>query len=305
MTETTISEMMIHCSDLTQKGIEDFFISLKEDSLWCDELNPLVDSMEYSLLAGGKRIRPFLAMQFAAICGKNSRVALNYSVALEMVHTYSLIHDDLPCMDDDDMRRGRPTNHKVFGDATALLAGDSLLTQAFGVIASAPLSHTQNIEAIKTLSKLAGVLGMAGGQQIDLDSEGLPVDAERLFLLHSKKTGALISAACILGCISAGVFEGDSRFTAACVYAKEIGIAFQIIDDILDVVGNKAKLGKSTGSDERCGKTTYVTLFGIDEAKRLAKHHVELAKSVLNDEFGQIASNTLCELAQFIIEREN
>lgn len=304
MQDTTISELMMHCAEFTQKGIEQYFEKLSNDPLWFGGLSPLTDSMKYSLLAGGKRIRPFLVMQFAALCGKNVKTALDYSVALEMVHTYSLIHDDLPCMDDDDMRRGRPTNHKVYGDATALLAGDSLLTEAFGVIANAPLTPKQNCAAIAYLSKLAGVLGMAGGQQIDLDSEDKIISPELLTILHSKKTGALIRAACILGCLAAGVFEDDSRFKAACTYAQNIGIAFQIVDDILDVVGSNEKLGKSTGSDERCGKTTYVTLYGIDEARRLAKMYVEKAKNVLNEEFGSVASTHLCELAQFIIERD-
>lgn len=304
MNGTPICEMLQHCAELTNKGIEDFFASLKNDNRWCDELSPLIEAMEYSMLSGGKRIRPFLAMQFAAVCGRGAKTALHYAVALEMVHTYSLIHDDLPCMDDDDLRRGRKTNHVVYGEARALLAGDSLLTHAFGVVAQAPLSAKQNLEAIKTLADAAGAIGMAGGQEIDLSSEGTVIDADLLARLHSKKTGEMIKASCLLGCISAGVFEGDSRHEAAKEYAHEIGLAFQIVDDILDVVGSD-KVGKPIGSDKQNGKTTYVTLYGIDTARKLASKHVEKAKEAVIKEFGEISSLNLCEIAQFIIEREN
>lgn len=305
MSSITISETMQHCAELTKSSIESFFDNLESDSLWSEELSPLTKAMKYSIFAGGKRIRPFLAMQFAAICGKSGKSALHYSVALEMVHTYSLIHDDLPCMDNDDLRRGRPTNHKVFGEATAMLAGDSLLTHSFEEVADAPLSCEQNMKAVKVLSRCAGVLGMTGGQEIDLDSEDKQISPDRLYRLHSKKTGAMIKASCLLGCIAAGVFEDDLRYKAAERYAEEIGIAFQIVDDILDVVGSDTKLGKHIGSDERCGKTTYVTLYGIDGARDLAKKHVSNAKEALLEVFDELSSKNLCEVAQFIIEREN
>lgn len=305
MSNTTISETMLHCADLTESGIESYFESIERSPLWSEELSPLLQAMKYSIFAGGKRIRPFLAMQFAAICGKSGKSAQNYAAALEMVHTYSLIHDDLPCMDNDDLRRGRPTNHKVYGEATALLAGDSLLTHAFEVIADAPLTCEQNMKAVKVLSHCAGVLGMAGGQEIDLDSEGKEISSELLYRLHAKKTGAMIKASCLLGCIAAGVFEDDRRYAAAEKYAEEIGIAFQIVDDILDVVGNDAKLGKHVGSDKRCGKTTYVTLYGIDGARSLAKKHVANAKDALLGVFDELSAKNLCEIAQFIVEREN
>ena len=234
-------------------------------------IDTVVDAMEYSLSAGGKRIRPMLTLAFAKVCGGNAEAAMPFACAIEMIHTYSLIHDDLPCMDDDDMRRGKPTNHKVFGEAAAVLAGDGLLTLAFETVSGEKAQKLNGAEkclkAARLLSSRAGAEGMIGGQMIDLESENRQVSAERLRIMDSKKTGALIRAACLLGCISAGANE--ACFEAAATYAEKIGLAFQIVDDMLDVTSDEATLGKPIGSDLENNKSTYVSLLGLEECRRL------------------------------------
>ncbi len=236
----------------------------------------VIDAMRYSLLDAGKRLRAAFVMEFARLCRAPRGDAVAFACAIEMVHAYSLIHDDLPCMDDDDLRRGKPSCHKAFGEANALLAGDGLLTLAFETAADAPLPDARIVEAIKTLSRAAGVFGMIGGQVIDLASEGKQIDLQTLNLLYELKTGALLRASAKLGCIAGGA---DTRMTeAADAYAKACGLAFQITDDILDVVGTAEKIGKPIGSDNENHKTTYVTLFGVEGAKKAAAEQVELAK---------------------------
>lgn len=226
----------------------------------------LTEAMEYSLLAGGKRIRPVLVLETCRLCGGDPVRALPLACGVEMIHTYSLIHDDLPAMDDDDLRRGRPTNHKVYGEATAILAGDGLLTAAFGVLTQAELPAERVVEAVSCLSREAGPEGMVGGQVLDMAGEGRALTRGELEQLQQLKTGALISAAAELGCIAAGGTE--EQRCAVREYARCIGRAFQIQDDILDVTGDQEVLGKEAGSDEKNQKTTYVTLEGLEKAKK-------------------------------------
>lgn len=221
----------------------------------------LFTSMRYSLLAGGKRIRPILTLEFARLSGLDWRKALPVACALELVHTYSLIHDDLPCMDDDDMRRGKPTNHKQFGETLAILAGDALQPSAFELILSTPdLSDTARAHCALILAKAAGPDGMVGGQVLDTLCH--MTTQEELNQVHSLKTGALLIAACQLGCAAAG--GNQTQLKSAKIYGENLGLAFQIRDDVLDVVGSEEVFGKPIGSDESCGKCTYVNLLGIE-----------------------------------------
>ena len=225
----------------------------------------LFEAMRYSLLAGGKRIRPVLVLEFCRICGGDWKKALPFAAAIEMVHTYSLIHDDLPCMDNDDYRRGKLTNHKVFGEAQAVLAGDALLTAAFDTIASADADAVERIQIVQILAGAAGQLGMVGGQVLDIDGENQKLSAEQVHTIHRLKTGALISAACRMGAAAGNA--SDTQMQAARAYAEAIGLAFQIRDDMLDVMGDAAKLGKATGMDGN--KNTFASLYGIERCKEL------------------------------------
>lgn len=220
--------------------------------------------------------------------------------AIEMIHAYSLIHDDLPCMDDDDFRRGKPSCHKAFGEANALLAGDGLLTLAFETAADAPLSDAQRVEAVRTLAKAAGVCGMLGGQVIDLGCEGKPVDLETLNTLYALKTGALLRASARLGCLAGNA--GEELLETADRYARACGLAFQITDDILDVAGDAEKLGKPTGSDEENHKTTYVTLLGLSGARERARELIgeagECVAAIPGNEF-------LLWVAEMILGRDH
>lgn len=226
----------------------------------------VIKAMKYSLSNGGKRLRPVLCLEFARACGADRFDALDFACAVEYIHTYSLIHDDLPCMDDDDMRRGKPSCHKEFGEATALLAGDALLTHAFQILAGAELDDKKIALACGLLAQNAGVQGMVGGQVIDLKYESETPDLQQLLSVHRLKTGALISAACLLGCIAAGA--DDEKIAAASAFAYDLGVAFQIKDDILDVVGSTEALGKPVGSDAENNKTTYVTVRGMENAQK-------------------------------------
>ena len=226
----------------------------------------VVKAMKYSLSNGGKRLRPVLCLEFARACGTDRFDALDFACAVEYIHTYSLIHDDLPCMDDDDMRRGKPSCHKEFGEATALLACDALLTHAFQILAGAELDDKKIALACGLLAQNAGVQGMVGGQVIDLKYESETPDLQQLLSVHRLKTGALISAACLLGCIAAGA--DDEKIAAASAFAYDLGVAFQIKDDILDVVGSTEALGKPVGSDAENNKTTYVTVRGMENAQK-------------------------------------
>ncbi len=233
----------------------------------------LFSSMRYSLLAGGKRLRPLLTMEFCRLCGGNPLKALPFAAAVEMVHTYSLIHDDLPCMDDDDFRRGNPTNHKVYGEAVAVLAGDGLLTAAFSYLAGADLSAEQRIKAVAVLSECAGELGMVGGQILDIESESRQCTPQEVIDIQSRKTGALIRSACLLGVIAANGTQ--AQMGAAAAFADHTGLAFQIRDDMLDVIGSAAELGKSVGTDAM--KNTFVQLYGVDACGKMVEEHTDQA----------------------------
>lgn len=266
---------------------------------------PIVhEAMKYSLSIGGKRIRPVLVLEFARLCGGSIENALPYAAAIEMIHTYSLIHDDLPCMDDDDMRRGMPSCHKKYGEEYALLAGDGLLTGAFGTIASSEAAKNNPavaIEAVALLSGLAGANGMIGGQVVDLKNEGKSASLATLQLMDSLKTGALIKCAALLGVVSAC---GDvEKRNAATQYAENLGHAFQIVDDILDVIGTREQLGKPIGSDAQSGKSTYVALLGLEKSQQCASELTDKAIKAL-DIFGDEAE-FLKELALKLIKRQN
>ena len=238
----------------------------------------LFSSMRYSLLAGGKRLRPVFVFEFCRLCGGNWREAAPFAAAVEMIHTYSLIHDDLPCMDNDDFRRGKPTNHKVYGEAMAVLAGDALLTEAFGSIAKANCSAESRIRAVEVLSECSGALGMVGGQVLDIQSEQRQCTKQEVLDIQSRKTGALIRAACILG-----VIAGDGtpeQIGAAAEFATHLGLAFQIRDDILDVIGDAKELGKSVGTDTN--KNTFVQLYGLDRCNELVQEHTQQAVAALD-----------------------
>ena len=258
------------------------------------------DAMRYSLLAGGKRIRGALILEFCRMLGGDTRMALEFACAMEMVHCGSLIQDDLPCMDNDDFRRGRPACHKQYGEATALLAGDALFIRAFEVLADSGADGMQLTRAVKTLAHGAGMEGMIGGQVVDLESEGRSVDYSHLQTLHRLKTGALIRASCQLGAIAARATEAEEQ---ACIaYGEALGLAFQITDDILDVTGDEAALGKPVGSDASQHKTTYVTLFGLEQARRLAEEASIRAKTALAD-FPD--NGFLLFLTDMLLQRQN
>lgn len=240
----------------------------------------VAQAMKYSVRNGGKRVRPSLVLEFCRVCGGDIEKALPFACALEMIHTYSLIHDDLPCMDNDDFRRGKPSCHVAFGEANALLAGDGLLTLAFETAAKSELPCELTVKGIAELAKAAGVCGMIGGQVMDLQNEGRKISLDTLNKTEELKTGELIRAACVLGCIAAGA-DGE-KIKAAEKYAAGIGLAFQIIDDILDVVGDEKALGKPVGSDEENEKSTYVTLLGIDGSREKAALLTREAKDALN-----------------------
>ena len=260
----------------------------------------VAEAMRYSLLCGGKRVRPMLALAFCELCGGDWHRALPFGCAVEMVHTYSLIHDDLPCMDDDDMRRGRPACHKAYGEAMALLAGDGLLTKAFECALTFPEPGPAAKGALE-LARLAGHTGMVGGQCIDLCADGKDVDMELLKAMDQGKTVALIAAACKLGCIAAGASEG--LLEAAGKYAQGGGMAFQIRDDILDVLGDAGKLGKNTGMDSAREKRNYVSLLGVKRAQELVDGYTGEALLALKDFPGD--SSFLREFALELAGRES
>ena len=265
------------------------------------DLLPLFDGMRYSILAGGKRIRPFLTLAFAELFGNGREAALSFAAAVEMVHTYSLIHDDLPAMDNDDFRRGRPTNHKVYGEAEAILAGDALLTMAFSVIANAACPSAAAVRAVCVLADCAGARGMVGGQMMDIRAEKEAPDRKTLDLLHDRKTGALIRAAAELGAIAAGVTD-EKTLSDVRAYAAGIGLAFQITDDVLDAYGDSAVLGKTVGKDARAGKTTYLSFMARVDAEALAKQATEAGKAAIAHYEG---SGMLLDLADALLIREN
>jgi len=249
-----------------------------------------------------KRIRPTLVLEFCRLFGGKDAAALPFAAAVEMVHTYSLIHDDLPCMDDDDLRRGRPTCHKKFGESTALLAGDGLLTKAFETVAvNMAVSNVTARAAVIALSRAAGSFGMIGGQVMDLAGEHHKISPEKLLKLHSHKTGALISVSALLGCLAAGLSPNDERTEAACRYAARLGLAFQVVDDILDVTAGEAELGKSVGSDAAHEKNTFLTYYSVKEAGEYAAFLTAEAKKELE---GFSGSEWLLALADELATRK-
>ena len=234
----------------------------------------LFDAMKYSLLAGGKRLRPIFVFEFCRLCGGEWKQAAPFAGAIEMIHTYSLIHDDLPCMDNDDYRRGRLTNHKVFGEAMAVLAGDALLTDAFALASTARLPNPADITlAIGVLSENAGSLGMVGGQVLDILSEQRECSEQEVLDIQSRKTSALINAACVLGAIAGGA--GEAQIAAAARFAGCLGLAFQIRDDMLDVIGDAGELGKAVGHDVE--KNTFVRLYGLEKCEQLVQKYTDMA----------------------------
>ena len=246
----------------------------------------LFDAMEYSLLAGGKRLRPIFVFDFCRMCGGDWHEAAPFAAAIEMIHTYSLIHDDLPSMDNDDFRRGRPTNHKVYGEAMAILAGDALMTDAFMIAASAQLPNPGDMAtAIALIAECAGSMGMVGGQVLDIQAENRECSVQEVLDIQNRKTGRLISAACALGAIAGGADE--EQFNAACKFAAGLGLAFQIRDDMLDVIGTKEEMGKGVGTD--AAKNTFVRLYGLEKCEELVQKYTDYALSALdvfeNNEF--------------------
>lgn len=263
------------------------------------------EAMRYSLLGGGKRLRPILVIAAAAVFGAPPERVMPAACALEMIHTYSLVHDDLPAMDDDDLRRGRPTNHKVYGEAMAILAGDALLTLAFELLArQADQPEIQSSAALRVVREVAsgaGAAGMVGGQVLDIAWESKGAEGDVLAQIHRLKTGALFQASLRAGAVLAGATETELRHLDA--YAHHFGLAFQIQDDVLDVVGDAVKTGKGVGRDERHDKSTYVRRFGLDGARQMARDEVAAAKEALAP-FGQRA-DILGRMADFVVDRDS
>lgn len=266
------------------------------------DLTLISDSMNYSVKNGGKRIRPYLVLKFSELGGlpRFDSGALSFACALEMIHTSSLIHDDLPCMDNDDLRRGKPTNHKVYGDATATLAGDALLLEAFYVISDAKASDSAKVKANKALAELSGWRGMVGGQIMDLQGEKRQLDEREFTKMNALKTGALLRSTARLGLYAADCRD-DALFADADEYCACIGRAFQIRDDILDVIADQAELGKPVGSDEKNGKTTVLSYMSMDEAQLLAKELTDKAVAAI-EKYGSIGKE-LAEFAEFLLNR--
>ena len=285
---STVVEYLEERARVTDAALE-FYLST-----WEGAPDTLREAIRYSLFAGGKRLRPALALGAAEIvCGDYS-VAMPAACAIEMIHTYSLIHDDLPCMDDDDIRRGKPTLHRAYYEATAVLAGDGLQAMAFDAIADAG-----NIAVVREIAQAAGVAGMVGGQYIDLQSEGKDLPLEAVQEMHRRKTGALIRVAVRAGAMLAGADR--EQLENLTQYGEHAGLAFQIADDILDVVGDEAEMGKRSGMDSARRKSTYPSLVGLKVARRLADEAVAAALGAL-DSYGREA-DPLRDLARFVVER--
>lgn len=259
----------------------------------------LLESMHYSVIAGGKRLRPVLTLEFCRMCGGDPEAALPIACGVEMLHTYSLIHDDLPCMDNDALRRGKPSNHIVFGECTATLAGDALQALAFETVLSAPLPPKRVLRCAKILAHAAGSEGICGGQQLDLAWEGRKLDHDELLYIHSRKTGALIRAACLMGVAAAD--GGEEEMSIADEYATALGIAFQIRDDMLDVIGDEQEFGKPIGSDKQESKTTFVDLLGLDGCAREVERLTDEATTALTA-YGS-GTSLLEELARALMTR--
>ena len=263
----------------------------------------VLEAMRYAVTAGGKRLRPILAMAACEACDGAIEDVIEPAAAVELIHTYSLIHDDLPAMDDDDLRRGRPTVHRAFGEAEAILAGDALQALAFEILATRPLGadrSSRRNEAVRILADGAGVAGMVGGQMADLEAERSPVDADGLEWIHRRKTGALLAASAELGAIHAGATDADR--SALAEYGRTLGLAFQIADDILDCTATAQDLGKTPGKDLEAGKATYPALYGLDASRERAERLVDSALNVLRP--NGLLSEPLAALARFAVDRD-
>lgn len=261
--------------DYLENYLRDFYAQFQKEPQ-----SALFEAIEYSLLAGGKRLRPIFVFDFCRMAGGDWKKAAPFAAAVEMIHTYSLIHDDLPAMDDDNYRRGRLTNHKVFGEGMAILAGDALLTDAFSVASFAQLPDpAQMAYAIGVLSQCAGSLGMVGGQALDIMSEQRELSEQEVLDIQSRKTGALINAACVLGTIAAG--GNEKMIRAAGMFAGALGLAFQIRDDMLDVIGTVEEMGKGVGTDQ--SKNTFVRLYGLEKCEELVNKYTAFAIKQLNE----------------------
>ena len=261
----------------------------------------LCKAMSYALMAGGKRVRPILSIASHEAAGGRSDNMLPVAASLELIHTYSLIHDDLPAMDDDDYRRNQPTTHKVFGEATAILAGDALLTDAFNIISETNTNPGTLIKVIHELTQACGPEGMVGGQAVDLLFEGKKAKKKDLLYIHTHKTGALIRASIRIGAIMAN--PTPAKLDSLTVYGEKVGLAFQVIDDILDITGTKEELGKSTGADSARGKNTYPSIFGLEESRKIAEKLIDdslIAIKNLNKK-----AEPLSAIARYILERRN
>ncbi len=295
----TLKERIKQYADMTERALEQ---ALPPSNTPYSAYNRLVEAMRYSVLGGGKRIRAVLCLEFCRVCGGNPEDALPFACALEMIHAYSLIHDDLPCMDDDALRRGKPSCHVAYGEAIALLAGDALQACAFKTALLAQnIPEKQTVVATRVLAQCCGYEGMCGGQAMDLEAEEHPVDQSTLFEIHAGKTGQLILAAAKMGCLAASAT--DEQMQAAEEYAAEIGIVFQMVDDVLDVTASQDVLGKPIGSDAESGKTTYVTLFGIEKTMEYAAVHNTRAKSALS-QLGE-ESAFLSDLSDYLLHRNH
>lgn len=258
------------------------------------------EAMRYTLNGGGKRVRPILVLEFARLCGVDKKVAMPFACAIEMVHTYSLIHDDLPCMDDDELRRGRPTCHIAFDEATAVLAGDALLNYAFETMLKSDADANAKLGAISSLATAAGAYGMIGGQIVDMEGEERALNADELTAMHRMKTGALIRAACEMGVYLGG--GDEKKLASARKYADALGRAFQIQDDVLNVIGTAEEMGKDVGNDAESGKSTFVTLYGLDAC---IKEVSDLTSEAIAAVSGLEGSEFLVELAKSLATRKN
>ena len=263
----------------------------------------IMKAMNYSLKAGGKRLRPILTLESCKIVGGKEEDAIPFAMAIEMIHTYSLIHDDLPALDNDDLRRGKPTNHKVFGDGMATLAGDALLNYAFEIMLSSSIDKkdpNKYLKAINEIAKHAGIYGMIGGQVVDVESENKIIDKDKLDFIHLNKTAAMI-----IGCMRAGAIIGgasDEELEKVTKYGENIGLSFQIVDDILDITGEEDKLGKPIGSDIANHKSTYPSLLGLEKSREIARQLIEEAKSSIDGLSSEI--DFLNQLGDYIISRD-
>lgn len=283
------------CREMTERRLETLLAGRTPQLLW--------DSMRYSVAAGGKRLRPALNLMGAELGGTPAEETLDIACAIEMIHTYSLIHDDLPALDNDSLRRGKPTNHVVFGEAQAILAGDGLLNYAYEVMLANAAAHGENLaahlEAVSIVAKSAGVGGMIAGQVVDVDLEGKPMGSQELDYIHAHKTGDMITGALLAGLALSRPGEAEQRALRS--YGEGIGLVFQIVDDILDVTAGE-ELGKTRGKDQRDGKTTFVTLYGVEGSKRAARQRTEEAKAALAP-FGE-RGRLLCQLADKLLARK-